>query len=95
MRILDKRIKALETAATIKDDKPWVAVIKEEGQPYREALDEYRAKFPDRVIAGDENVMWIELVAPKFDKAGNMITREKQPHHEGPSLAQVISGEVA
>jgi len=99
MRAITKRVDALEHRAGMNDgsgwdhSKPGHVIIKDEGQPYREALAEYIAANPDRPVEGDHNVMWIELVTPKADADGRAVTQDKGPEGlgVGPELAEVLA----
>jgi len=97
MRAITKRVDALEHRAGMNDgsgwdhSKPGHVIIKDEGQPYREALAEYIAANPDRPVEGDHNVMWIGLVAPKVDETGGVIPQATASHGDGPDLAEVLA----
>lgn len=95
MKAIDRRLSALEVGAGIGGGwdyaKPCHAIIYGEEQTHAEGLAEYRARFPDKAINQDDNVIWIKLVSPKFDKSGAPIPQSKDEESKGPSLAEVMA----
>jgi hypothetical protein len=101
MKALTRRLDAVELASGVNGGwdirKPCHVIIMDETQPHVEALAEYRAKFPDKAINPDDNVMWIQLVSPELDANGSVIPKEpaKQGMADGPSLADILALEAA
>lgn len=95
MRAIFRRIRTLEQRGGVVDgvdySKPLHVIIMGEEQPHREAVEEYRAKHPDKPVEPDHNVMWIQLVSPKLDEEGNMIPETKESGNDGPTLAEVLA----
>ena len=101
MRALAKRLGALETASGMNGgwdySKPTHSIIKREDQTHLEAVADYRAKHPGKVIGAADNVIWRNIIAPLRDESGAIIARElpKQGLNTGPSLADILAMEAA
>lgn len=98
MRAITRRLDALEDQYGVNGGwdirKPCHVILMDENGSYSDALAEYMRKEPGKPVAGDDNVMWIQLCSPKFDEAGRIIKREPQSvedvQNSGPSLADIL-----
>lgn len=101
MKALTRRLGALEISSGMNGgwdySKPTHRIIKREDQTHLEAVADYRAKHPDKVIGAADNVIWRTIVAPRRDGNDAIISREqsRQGLNTGPSLADILALEEA